>query len=540
MPISQDPGPSGDYPEAVNASSTAPRTPERGLAASPGRTRWCYAGMFVFLLVFFALTVRSGDDLGRLAKWHDVLAGPAGTYDLSQWSSWGLLTMYTNLNGRVIGNLLHLFLIDLWPLNVLVRAATALGLVWAIARVAGLRRLLPLPAILMLVLVPGLGMLTQAIIWSAGFFNYVPPVLLLLLLVLLRRRESRGIGTAVAAFGLALCASLFMETVTLFAVLGAAGLWLRGWIRSRRPGLFDSAMLLGFAAGAAIMFSAPGYRNVTSGQDLRRSVSGSGSLLSRMLEHGAEIGNGIASQLPLVLAVLAAAVTWLVLRGRSPQSGRDLAWRRALLGVMLGALGVLVLYGQLEPEAGGRTLKTLGLVSLLVAAAFFGAALLLLREHARAEGAAAGVGAAIASVVFAVALILPFFLVTPFTPRVLYPSAMLLVLAAVILGADRIDRARPQPALRAAVLAVPAAVLVGLLLPMSVNKAAEIRQLHQVAAAMAAGEHVIHVQQYPFPQLAKTGKIKERIGQLAKGVFCPTDSCVDYPLTVIVDKKPKR
>lgn len=497
------------------------------------RRRWVYAGMYGFLLLFFALTVRSGDDLGRWAKWYRVLEGPAGPYDLSQWSTWGHLTLYQDLNGRVVGNLMHLFLIDSWPLNVLVRATIVLALVWAIARVARIRRLWLLPLILALVLAPGLKITTQAIFWSAGFFNYVTPVLLLLLLVLLRRREA-GLWPILGAFVIAVCASLFMETITLFAALAAAGCWAWSWIRRRRPGWIDTAVLAGFVVGGTIMFLSPGYRIVGTGEDERRSISGSGSIFGRLLNHGGELVHGTVIWMLPVLILFVLAIVWAVAR----PGANALPWQRFLLGAMLGAFALLVIYAPLMPSASGR-LRTLTGVALLVLFGVFilsASALLALRARRVAPEAAAS-RAALACLVFAVVLILPFVVVTPFTPRVLYPSAVLLLLAVLLLHAERIGTVRLRWPARVAVLVVPAVVLLGLLGPMVANKAAELRLYRAVEAAMDNGEHVFHYPEYPFPELVKRGDVKSRIAQLATGVYCPVlGTCDDYEFTVILPK----
>ena len=117
------------------------------------------------------------------------------------------------------------------------------------------------------------GIYSQVLAWGAGFANYVPPVAGMLVLWLMMDR--RGGQALPALFLIAFGSQLFAEPVTVYFLFFGATLVLDGVIWYRKTGeipekraavrrrLISSLwMFFGFVAGAALMFSDSGYRQV--------------------------------------------------------------------------------------------------------------------------------------------------------------------------------------------------------------------------------------------------------------------------------------
>ena len=177
-------------------------------------------------------------------------------------------------NGRYLGNLIGVCLAKcfespLFPLRVVCFSGGFFLLSWggAASLARRERRREAFFFLLSMLLLAHRGIWQEVYGWGAAYANYLIPMAgICCLPVLLRRAEGwkgpvpRRALPALAGF--ACC--LFMETVTLF-LLAAASLALLE--RLRRPGRAASPLLwlwLGTAAGAAVMFTAPGYAAVGS------------------------------------------------------------------------------------------------------------------------------------------------------------------------------------------------------------------------------------------------------------------------------------
>lgn len=105
------------------------------------------------------------------------------------------------------------------------------------------------------------GIWQQVYAWGAGFVNYLLPMAGLLLLLELLRRERPPLP---ACLLLSFACCLFLEPVTILLCLGGlayAGYTLR-WEKDRRA--VGLVCALGAAAGTAVMFTHPGYTQVGS------------------------------------------------------------------------------------------------------------------------------------------------------------------------------------------------------------------------------------------------------------------------------------
>lgn len=177
-------------------------------------------------------------------------------------------------NGRYLGNLLGVCLAKcfespLFPLRIVYFAGGLFLLSWggAASLAAKARRREAFFFLLSMLLLAHRGIWQEVYSWGAAYANYLTPMAGICCLPLLLRR-TEGTRRLWGWYALLLLVSfaccLFMETVTLF-LLAAATLALPVllWMRHHLPAPF-LALWLGAAAGAAVMFTAPGYSAVGS------------------------------------------------------------------------------------------------------------------------------------------------------------------------------------------------------------------------------------------------------------------------------------
>lgn len=177
-------------------------------------------------------------------------------------------------NGRYLGNLLGVCLAKcfespLFPLRILYFAGGLFLLAWggAASLAARARRREAFFFLLSMLLLAHRGIWQEVYSWGAAYANYLTPMAgICCLPLLLRRTEGtrRPWGWYALLLLVSFACCLFMETVTLF-LLAAATLALLAqlWTRRRLPASF-LALWLSAAAGAAVMFTAPGYGAVGS------------------------------------------------------------------------------------------------------------------------------------------------------------------------------------------------------------------------------------------------------------------------------------
>lgn len=176
----------------------------------------------LLVLVAFGLALLfapTGDDWSRLAFSERT---PGGYLAQAQQS-------YVGHNGRIVGNSLSFLLIEPVWLRAAAKALTVVALVWLMQRVTGSRSVWGALACFAGVFLVPAGMFRESYVWSAGFFNYVPPMVGVLHLVgtvggrWQATRWPHPLGTALASAVVGFVTCLFVEHVTVAVVVIAVG-----------------------------------------------------------------------------------------------------------------------------------------------------------------------------------------------------------------------------------------------------------------------------------------------------------------------------
>lgn len=120
----------------------------------------------------------------------------------------------------------------------------------------------------------------QSIVWTAGFTNYVAPIPIILGYiayvypvltgVLPKKKYWHCVPLLLAGF----CSTLFMEHVTIYVVVLAAGVIVYTLIRFRKVFVQQLSFLLGSVVGAFCMFSNGAYHAVANSEDSYRTMGG--------------------------------------------------------------------------------------------------------------------------------------------------------------------------------------------------------------------------------------------------------------------------
>lgn len=220
--------------------------------------------LIIFILAVYLISVfpPSGDDFNRL---HEGFVGISGGIERVK-------RLYQTLNGRVLGNEISYVFIERVPRTIF-KTLALLSYIVLMMKVLRIRRLSGFFLILGSLILMPLPVFRQVWVWSAGFYNYIPPLILILVLVYLfiYHRNKFSKTELVLTFLISLEACLFMENLSIY-VLGLPVLMaLTFWNRDNIPGYLAS--FLGALTGTVIMFLSPVYRKVTSGDDDYRDVA---------------------------------------------------------------------------------------------------------------------------------------------------------------------------------------------------------------------------------------------------------------------------
>lgn len=226
----------------------------------------------VLILLFFALALLfpyTGDDwawgsqigLNRLAKW------------------------FAGYNGRYAGNLLVLLLTR----SKLLDAACMALCFWASCQLCLVHsrehKAILLPFSVLLFFLMPTGLFRQAVVWTAGFCNYVPSGLCALLYVVTIQSVFLGVyPTCPRCFPplfllVGFLGGLFVENMTLFQLAIGILVIVYSVLRLKRVHPVCVAFLLGTVAACICMFSNSVYSSIASGDDSYRTMASSLSSL---------------------------------------------------------------------------------------------------------------------------------------------------------------------------------------------------------------------------------------------------------------------
>lgn len=221
------------------------------------------AFLFVCFCIFAFCFPYSGDDL----FW-----GSQHGLDL-------LANFFQGYNGRYLGNLLVLAITRSKLLDAFVMGACFTWACWICFKYTKEQHITSyfLAAVLFFLIPKSVG--AQALLWSAGFANYVPSACISAAYLLLTKNitdtappsyhKYASLGTFLMGF----LGALFMENITLFNICLAVAVIGYTWLKFRRVFSAHVGFLMGAILGAVTLFSNPCYFQVASDTDSYRHVT---------------------------------------------------------------------------------------------------------------------------------------------------------------------------------------------------------------------------------------------------------------------------
>lgn len=171
-------------------------------------------------------------------------------------------------NGRLLGNLGNIVLLENTLLRVVVKAAAAAGILVLLPKALKLESRMSWLLSFLLFLGVAPSMFAQIYTWTSGFQNYVPPVLILILCYLLwdapkNARRPVEILKGAALFLLAFMGQLYMELATILSVILGLAATVYAAKKDRKKLLFSLLYLAGAALGALVMLLIPRLFEIT-------------------------------------------------------------------------------------------------------------------------------------------------------------------------------------------------------------------------------------------------------------------------------------
>jgi hypothetical protein len=342
---------------------------------------------------------------------------------------------FAGYNGRYAGDFAVLALTRTPYLTPFVIGATLAAMVFLILDLSDNRTRWGYPITAALLLAMPREIWRQTVAWVSGFTNYTFAVLCLLIFLRAVKLDWQGrldprhrLVRLPAVVVFAFVAALFMENVTIYFVVAAAVLVVA---RRRLLGAVSAdtwCWLVGFAAGAAAMFSNSAYRRAAAGSGYQQMTG-----LKGAFDKSADIISRLAVSynlaLNLALAVAICALATLVARERG--------WRPMLAPVVLvgGCLAVsypLVL-AESETSVGLFWRRFAGVSALLLLAALCAVTAGAVRERSRRLQLFGYFASA-------VLIIAPLVVVNPVGPRCFLASYVLLLVVLNLLLREVADR----------------------------------------------------------------------------------------------------
>lgn len=278
-----------------------------GVPTPPARTQravpwFVWVGLALVVFGLALLFPPSGDDWRRITFADRT---PSGLYEVTR-------NYYTQHNGRVLGNLTSYLLIEPVWLRALVKSVVVVGLVAALHRTSGNRTVWGVLLCFAGVFLVSAPVFRQSYGWSAGFFNYVPPMVGVVLLVGTlagrwpRRTDSRPMAAVCAVLGAATC--LFVEHVTVAVLVVALAAVALAFVGGGRPQPALWGWGAGVVVGATVMLASPGLWTSASGDDAYRGADG--DLVSTVVQNYATITSLFVLSAPVILALVVITCLW--------------------------------------------------------------------------------------------------------------------------------------------------------------------------------------------------------------------------------------
>ncbi len=341
---------------------------------------------------------------------------------------------FADYNGRYAGNLLVLLLTRSRFFKIFLMALTNYLLCFSCYKYAPHKKNLCLLFSFVLFLSMPREIFAQAVVWTSGFANYIPPTLISITYILLAKNIFDSKVPVypkyifIPTFLLGFVGALFIETSTLFNCILGLLIIVFSLLKFKKFYLSHLSFLIGSVVGAFCMFSNGAYSAIAAGTDNYRDAPfDKEELISTYLEHRRIIyenlflSNGTVCSIICVLLI----ITTVLFISKNRNS--------ALIAASLFATGLNVI--SLVLILLRYTLSLSRSIQLTCAIIFIISLLLVVMICVR-KGERLKMLLPLCSILF---LVVPLLVVKPIGPRCLFAPFMMLVMFTVYLFSYIID-----------------------------------------------------------------------------------------------------
>lgn len=239
-------------------------------------------------------------DIGRYALCFAMLFALSWLFPYTgdDWA-WGsqigldrLHTWFDNYSGRYIGNLIVLALTRSNLLKSLAMAVAITGIILLLERLIKERWSFYISIVLLICLPKAV--LRQAVVWTAGFSNYVTSIFFTLIYIVYiywifdekpnRNKLRQRILPCIPLFALGMINTLIVENVTLYNVVLGIAVIIYVLLRYRKVLIQHVCYFAGTICGTVYMFSNSVYHSISTNSDGYRSVA-EGGIIAQALKN---------------------------------------------------------------------------------------------------------------------------------------------------------------------------------------------------------------------------------------------------------------
>lgn len=235
-----------------------------------------------------------------------------------------LKDFFDGYNGRYLGNILVILLTRSKVLNVLVVAASMVGLCLIPCIISGSLKYSTLILSTLLFFLMPKDIFTQSVAWTAGYANYVPPIMIVAVYFILIKNIFEDEALAYRAylpavtFLLGISSALFMEHVTLYSVAISFVIIAFVGIKFKKVYFTHIAYSIGSVVGCMVMFFNSAYRKIAESGDTYRSTALNDESADTVMEHINSIVNTFfLKNLPIfvLLSIMCLILTVVYIKG---------------------------------------------------------------------------------------------------------------------------------------------------------------------------------------------------------------------------------
>ena len=203
-----------------------------------------------------------------------------------------LHTWFDNYSGRYVGNLIVLALTRSNLLKSLAMAVAITGIILLLERLIKERWSFYVSIVLLICLPKAI--LRQAVVWTAGFSNYVTSIFFTLIYIVYiywifdekpnRNKLRQRILPCIPLFALGMINTLIVENVTLYNVVLGIAVIIYVLLRYRKVLIQHVCYFAGTICGTVYMFSNSVYHSISTNSDGYRSVA-EGGIIAQALKN---------------------------------------------------------------------------------------------------------------------------------------------------------------------------------------------------------------------------------------------------------------